>query len=229
MGEEKWKAADTWPPQAKSTSYFLSAEHHLSTRQPTEHAAHDEYVMDSSVGTGHQTRWDTLIGQPLPTPYADRPYDMKQLLAYTTKSLEEHIEVTGHPIVTIYLSTTTNDATLFAYLEDVDATENVSYVTEGLLRALHRKEVNPPEFFPKGVPYRTFTRANASPLVPGEITRLSFALLPTSYQFKKGHKNSADYFWCRQRSFRTFAGEIPYLFYSSFQRKLFAIRASHCR
>ena len=188
MGEEKWKASDAWPPQANSMLYFLSAEHHLSTLQPKEHTAHDQYVLDPSVGTGHQTRWDTLIGQPLPTPYADRPYNMKQLLSYTTIPLKQHIEVTGHPIVTLYLSTTMNDATVFAYLEDVDATENVTYVTEGLLRALHRKEVKPPKFFPKGIPYRTFTRANALPLVPGEITRLSFALLPTSYQFKKGHK-----------------------------------------
>jgi len=37
------------------------------------------------------------------------------------------------------------------------------------------------------VPYRTFARADAAPLVPDEIAELDFALYPTSYLFKRGH------------------------------------------
>ncbi|MCA9472554.1 MAG: CocE/NonD family hydrolase [Nitrospirales bacterium] len=187
MGEERWKAHNIWPPEAEPVRYFLSNDSHLSTLRPSENEAYDRYLVNPSVGTGHQTRWDTLIGQPLPTPYADRAYDPSLWLSYTTQPLEQDTEVTGHPHVTMYLSSTTDDATVFAYLEDVDPTKQVTYVTEGQLRALHRQEVDPPEYFPKGLPYRTFTRHNARPLVPGQTVRLSFALLPTSYLFKRGH------------------------------------------
>ena len=37
------------------------------------------------------------------------------------------------------------------------------------------------------VPYRTFNKEDAMPLVPGEVAELVFDLLPTSYLFKKGH------------------------------------------
>ncbi len=188
MGEEKWKASDIWPPEAQHMAYYLGTDYQLTTKQPGKEDVYDRYIVNSSVGTGHQSRWDTLIGQPLPTPYIDRPYEGHQLLSYTSKLLEQDTEVTGHPIVTMFLSTTTHDATVFVYLEDIDKTGDVTYVTEGLLRALHRKVVNAPKHFPKGIPYRTFTRQNSSPLIPGEVAKLSYALLPTSYQFKKGHR-----------------------------------------
>ena len=188
MGEEKWKASEAWPPEARRISFYLESDHRLKTTHPNQDTATDQYVVTTSVGTGHQSRWDSLIGKSLPTPYADRPHEINQLLSYTSTPLEQDMEVTGHPIISIYLSSTTTDATVFAYLEDIDETGEVAYVTEGMLRALHRKVINPPKYFPKGIPYRTFTRQNKSPLIPGEVAILSFDLLPTSYQFKKGHR-----------------------------------------
>ena len=38
------------------------------------------------------------------------------------------------------------------------------------------------------VPYRTFKRSDAQPLVPGEIAELVFDLLPMSYLFQPGHR-----------------------------------------
>lgn len=188
MGEERWKTSDTWPPESKTIPYYLRANHQLNTLPPDLETAFDQYQVDPSIGTGHQSRWDTLIGQPLPTPYADRTRENSKVLSYISTPLEQALEVTGHPIVTLYLHASTSDATVFAYLEDVDEVGDVTYVTEGLLRALHRKIVNSPKHFPKGIPYRTFTQDNAAPLVPGQVAKLTFDLLPTSYQFKKGHR-----------------------------------------
>jgi uncharacterized protein len=55
------------------------------------------------------------------------------------------------------------------------------------LRAIHRglSDASPP--YRQVVPYRTFKRSDARPLVPGEITELVFDLLPTSYLFQPGH------------------------------------------
>ncbi len=209
MGEEEWKASESWPPEATNNRLYLQSEHLLTTTQPKDKMASHQYVVNPNVGTGHQSRWDTLIGKTLPTPYADRPQEPDQLLSYTSAPLEKDTEVTGHPTVTLYLSATTADATVFAYLEDIDQNGKVTYVTEGLLRALHRKVVPPPKHFPNGIPYRTFTRQNAMPLIPGKIATLSFALLPTSYQFKQGHRIRLSIAGADKDHFALLPGENP--------------------
>ncbi len=209
MGEEQWKASQSWPPEATNVPYFFEAERQLTTTHPKSNMANDQYVANPNVGTGTQSRWNTLVGQSLPTPYADRPQERDQLLSYTSDPLEQNMEVTGHPIVTIFLSANTTDATVFAYLEDIDKTENVTYVTEGQLRAIHRKVLNPPQHFPKGVPYRTYTRQNASPLTPGSVAKLSFDLLPTSYQFKQGHRIRLSIAGADKDHFALLPGENP--------------------
>ena len=192
MGEESWKATDVWPPKTIRSSYFLGPNHSLSDkatdrRPATNISRFDQYVVDSTVGTGEQTRWDTLIGKSLTNPYADRTDRDRKLILYTSVPLDQDVEVTGHPLLTLYMSTNAPDATVFAYLEDVDEDGHVTYVTEGMLRALHRKLDNSPTPYSTLVPHRSFKKVDALPLPPGEVTTLLFDLLPTSYQFKKGH------------------------------------------
>ena len=38
------------------------------------------------------------------------------------------------------------------------------------------------------IPNRTYRRADAAPLIPGEVVPLTLDLLPVSYQFKRGHR-----------------------------------------
>ena len=40
-------------------------------------------------------------------------------MVYTTDPLPEDLEVTGHPVATVYLSANATDTTLFVYLEDI--------------------------------------------------------------------------------------------------------------
>jgi putative CocE/NonD family hydrolase len=88
----------------------------------------------------------------------------------------------------LYVTSTHSDGALFVYLEDVDPTGAVRYVTEGQLRALHRRvaAATTPEGL--ALPHRTFARAEGEPLVPGEVARLEFALHPTSVRMRKGHR-----------------------------------------
>jgi putative CocE/NonD family hydrolase len=86
------------------------------------------------------------------------------------------------------VSSTASDATPFVYLEDVDDRGHVAYVTEGQLRATNRRLSEAPAPYRQSVPYRTFKRSDAQPLVAGQITELTFDLLPTSYLFQPGHR-----------------------------------------
>jgi len=52
--------------------------------------------------------------------YPDRAEEDRRLLTYTSKPLEEDTEITGHPVVTLYVTSTATDGAFFVYLEDVD-------------------------------------------------------------------------------------------------------------
>ena len=102
--------------------------------------------------------------------------------------LEEDLEITGHPIITLYVTSTSPESAFFVYLEDVDETGRVTYVTEGQLRAIHRKISNEPPPYKMMVPYHTFKRNDVMQLVPGEIVELTFGLLPTSVLIRENHR-----------------------------------------
>ncbi len=183
MGEEKWKSADSWPPPGtRSVNFYLDAGQHLSPHQPAVADANDSYAVDLSAGTGLTSRWD--LGAPV--IYRDRRAADRKLLCYTSAPLEADLEVTGHPAVTLFVSSTSTDGEFFAYLEDVNPKGRVTYVSEGELRAIHRKLSTAPPYRQLG-PYHSFKRSDASPLVRGEVAELTFEILPTSYLFKHGH------------------------------------------
>ncbi|MCA9773875.1 MAG: CocE/NonD family hydrolase, partial [Myxococcales bacterium] len=189
LGEESWKAADTWPPPGTETrTLFLAPGDVLAPEPPKETDGADAYEIDFKAGTGDRARWNCLIFVLGPVGYFDRAERDRRLLTYTSAPLDRDWEVTGHPIVTLHVSADAPDAAVFAYLEDVDPRGRVHYVTEGMLRALHRRESNPPSGSALPIPHRTFARGDAAPLVPGEPAELRFDLLPISYRFFRGHR-----------------------------------------
>jgi putative CocE/NonD family hydrolase len=187
MGEEQWKAADAWPPPARMTEYYLGENHTLSVTQPALMEGKDEYQVDFSAGSGNKARWNTLLTAGF-AEYPDRTDQDKKLLVYETDAVKEDTEVTGHPVVKLWVSSNKNDGAFFVYLEDVTPTGNVYYVTEGMLRPLHRKiSVQKPPY-KTVVPYHSFRRQDGLHMEPGQPIELVFDMLPVSYQFKKDHK-----------------------------------------
>jgi len=188
MGEERWKSAESWPPPTRTWPLFLDAAGRLSpARAGTEGI--DPYRVDASAGTGTATRWRSLLGGIGGAPYPQRAVRDGGLLVYTSPPLEGATEVTGHPVAWLRMSVTATDASVFVYLEDVDERGSVAYVTEGVLRALHRKVGSqlagaggPP------IPERSFLRVDGAPLKPEAPVDLVFDLLPTSYLFARGHR-----------------------------------------
>jgi putative CocE/NonD family hydrolase len=190
MGEEKWKSADTWPPpNQQMRTLYLSMDNMLVTETPDASTGFDTYVVDYSAGTGGAARWNSLTGPrgDLQFEYPNRTEEDQKLLCYTSEPLAEDMEVTGHPVVALYVSSSVDDGNFFVYLEDVAPSGHVTYVTEGQLRALHRKlSVEEPPYKLAG-PYHSFKHNDGMSLVPGEVAELVFDLLPTSYLFRKGH------------------------------------------
>lgn len=187
MGEEKWKTTKSWPPAGSETlrGYF-NADNTLTLAAPTADAGADKYTVDFEATTGMKNRWTTQLGGPV--TYPDRAEEDKRLLTYTSAPLSEDIEITGYPVITLQVASTVSDSAFFIYLEDVDETGKVTYLTEGQLRAIHRKvsKEKPPYWI--GVPYHSFKKKDAMPLVVGQVTEIKFGLLPVSVLIKKGHR-----------------------------------------
>lgn len=189
MGENRWKASDVWPPAADTRTYYLSDEGRLSRSQPSpETTAGDQYVVDRTAGTGVHSRWRTQVAIGVAVRYPDRRQQDSRLLTYTSDPLDHAMEVTGHPVVDLFISSTADDGAVFVYLEDIDPRDRIAYVTEGQLRICHRRLGTGAPAYRQAVPYRTYTRADAQSLPKGEVAELTFDLLPTSYVFNVGHR-----------------------------------------
>ena len=109
-------------------------------------------------------------------------------LRFTTPALDAPLSIAGHAIVTLHLASDQADACVFVYLEDIAPDGSVHYVTEGMLRALHRKISKPSPTYGTAWPPREYTRKEACVLTPGETVELTFALLPTAWEFPKGNQ-----------------------------------------
>ncbi len=188
MGEERWKTANAWPvPGARTWVLYFAFGNSLSPNAPRDANAADAYRVDTTAVTGTRSRWNTLVGGG-PVTYPERSSEDRKLLTFTSEPLPSDIEVTGHPLVRLFVSSTATDGTFFVYLEEVDETGHVYYITEGALRALHRKRDAAAPDYASPIPHRTFLRRDAMPLVPGQVAELTFDLLPTSYLFRKGRR-----------------------------------------
>jgi putative CocE/NonD family hydrolase len=119
--------------------------------------------------------------------YPDMRANDERALTYTTSPLNKDVEVTGHPVARIWLTTDAPDLDLYVYLEQVDHRGRSTYVTEGNLRASHRAQSEPP-FDNLGLPYQRHYKDGLESIPAGEPVALVLDLLPTSYRFCAGSR-----------------------------------------
>lgn len=191
----EWRAAWEWPlPNEMREDFFFTSgpsssinsvnDGLLISEKPNETGDQDKYAVDYTTSPGKGNRWAN--GYAGPKGYPDlAPNDAKGL-TYTTAPLEKNIEVTGHPVVHLWISSTANDGDFFAYLEEIDASGKSLYVTEGTLRASFRA-VDVPLYDYFGLPWHRCYEEDATPL-PQEPVELPFDLHPTSNIFDAGNR-----------------------------------------
>lgn len=187
MGEGLWKATDTWPPVGTVLdTLYLAEGGALSPEAPTDSEGDDLYQVDFGTQSALEPRW---LGPLFANAwYPDRRTRDLELLVYETAPLARNMEVTGYPVVHLNLTSTREDGAFFVYLESVSPENAVTYVTEGLLRGIHRKVVEEPSPWQRPIPFHSFLAADAEPMVPGQVTRLAIGMEPTSFLFRKGHR-----------------------------------------
>ena len=184
-GEEQWKKTSTWPPAYVQTQqWFFRDNHTLSLTEPEGTAASDQYPVDFEAGTGAYPRWDQIVKE---VHYGNRAEADKKLITYTSAPLDQAVEITGHPVVHLHLSSTQTDGAVIVYLETVAPDGNVTLLTEGGLRLIHRKVANEKPPYPHIGPYHSFERKDALAMAVGERVEVSFECLPLSVQIPQGN------------------------------------------
>jgi len=187
MGEETFKYSDRWPPRGtRKLRLYMAESNRLSSSKPKNKNGEDPYTIDFEVTTGPYSRWQTQMGLPV-LNLNDRGAMDAKMLTYTSQPLASDMQITGYPVVTLYVKSTHADGEFLVYLEDVNEDNQSVYVTEGGLRAIHRKVSKNP-YVKQKTPYHSFEQADALPLVPDKIAKLTFELQPTSVLVKKGHR-----------------------------------------
>jgi uncharacterized protein len=187
VGEERWKVTKTWPiPGTTMVRWYLDEGNTLSKNAPATAAGADTYTVNFEATTGDKNRWHTQVGGQV--VYPDRAGEDQKLLVYTSAPFDLDTDVTGYPVIDLFVTSTATDGAFLVYLEDVNEKGVVTYVTEGALRALHRKISTDTPPYQLLVPYHSFKRKDALPLIPGQIAELKFGLQPTSVLIRKGHR-----------------------------------------
>lgn len=187
MHDENWCAAQQWPPTRATTELYLGPNRRLNM-EPSQTAAMDTLQVDYRHGTGQGTRYERIAGVDSRKYYGDWQGRTGRLLSYTCEPLASDLSISGHVIADFWLQCDQPDAAIFVYLSEIEADGSERYVTEGLLRALLRKQTTPPTTYQTTWPYRSLARKDAEPMTPGQTEHFELALLPTAWTFKQGSR-----------------------------------------
>jgi uncharacterized protein len=189
MGENRWRWEQEWPlSRAEPTPYFLHSRGHANTmygdgtltpEPPSASEPADRYEYDPSdpVPTlgGNNSTWTLMKFASEPVyagPVDQRPVERRDdVLVYTSPPLEDDLEVTGNLEVVLFAASSALDTDFTAKLLDVYPAGCAIHLAEGIRRARHRGSLERVEL-----------------LTPGEASRFSIELAPTSNVFKRGHR-----------------------------------------
>jgi putative CocE/NonD family hydrolase len=188
LGEGVWKTTATWPPAGISFQHwYFGANGLLTTTAPAGQTEADDYTVDFTATSGTANRWHTQLGGG-DVVYPDRAAEDKKLLSYTSEPMKRDVEITGSPVVTLYINSSEKDGAFHIYLEDVAPDGRVTYITEGILRVIHRNvSADVPPYRMLG-PYHSFRRADSAPLVRGQVATVPVQLYATSVLIHNGHR-----------------------------------------
>jgi putative CocE/NonD family hydrolase len=187
-----WHTTTRWPVAGTvMRRLYLGGGHTLTWQPGAARPGADLLRLNPTAGTGPLDRWNTnLTGDPV--SYPNRAAVDRKLVTYTSAPLRHATTVTGLGRVTLDVTGIhgARHGALYAYLEDVQPSGRVTYITEGELaladRAIAPKKDNPT--WRKLRTPRTYARADAAPFPLGTPQQITLDLLPTSVQFHAGDR-----------------------------------------
>lgn len=186
LGADVFKQSATWPPASvEPMTFYLDTANALAGAAPE--AGTTRYDVDFTAETGKATRWSTQFDTA--PAYPDRRSEDEKLVVFDSAPVETALEIAGDPVISLYVATATADPAIHAYLEVVAPDGTVSYLTEGVIRAIHRAPVDPASLpYDMGAAPHSFLKADSLPVTPGETMKVEFALNPVAALIHPGER-----------------------------------------
>lgn len=203
---EAWRFSDSLPLSDETPKrLYLTYGGSLGSNRPV--ATGDRYAVTYNVGCrppdwampGFGREEPTRVGKyELPPPGYWACVNPDVAKTYTTEPMTQDTWLSGFSNVKLTLSSTSPEAYVFGYLEDVAPDGTGTVVAHGRLQASQRKLGDAP-YRNFGLPWPSALRADAQPLTPGEPATLLFELSPTSRVIKAGHRLRLSFTGADQR------------------------------
>lgn len=163
-----WRAADTWPPPAADTAYYLHPMGKLSTESPGDIDRRSyKYDPADPVPTIGGAELGVNIGPRDQRTVESRP----DVLVFTSDVIEAPLEVTGRMSARLFVSSDCPDTDFTIKLTDVYPDGRSMLVTDGITRARFRESFEQQKL-----------------LEAGEVVEIPVDLWSTSLVFNKGHR-----------------------------------------
>ena len=125
----------------------------LTVATPDDDNSADHYTVDYTATVTKPSRWSNVYGDGLGDIQPSVMNNVEgKCLTYTTPALAVNTEITGHPVAHLWVTSTNDDGDFFVYLSEVLPDGTSIYVTEGKLRASHRKISKPSHHDNLGLP-----------------------------------------------------------------------------
>ena len=183
MGINKWQQSETWPPRGvEYKTYFLGSEGNaktmygngtLSLIENLNPETKDSFVYDpmnpvKSYGGGVCCTGNAVQGGSFDQRIMETRAD---ILVYTSKPLEEGIEVSGFIEADLYVSSDVKDTDFTIKIIDVYPDGRAYNLDETIQRTRYREGYDSEVFMDKG-----------------KVYKVSLSPMSTSNYFKKGHR-----------------------------------------
>ncbi|GGA19629.1 CocE/NonD family hydrolase [Dyella nitratireducens] len=187
MGANRWEKADTWPPAGASTQdlYFTS-----------DGQANTLYgngkLVAAAPEADHPDQFVYDPANPVPTfggggccqgsavkfgSYDQRSQEARNdVLVYDSEPFKQGTEVSGPITVTLYVSSSAKDTDFTFKVSDVYPDGRAFNITENIQRMRYRNGYDKPLAW----------------MSPGQVYKVTFQPIDTSYYFRPGHKLRVD-------------------------------------
>ena len=163
-----WRTAESWPPPAAETAYYLQPNKELTSTPPSASESFTyKYDPANPVPTIGGAELGINIG-----PRDQRSVETRSdVLVFTSDVLESPLEVTGRILARIFVSSDCLDTDFTVKLTDVYPDGRSMLVTDGVRKARFRESFEAEKL-----------------LEPGEIVEMTVDLWSTSLVFNQGHR-----------------------------------------
>jgi putative CocE/NonD family hydrolase len=188
-GTHRWRRFESWPPaQATARTLYFHPRGRLilSTPPPAGDSSADEFPSDPAKPVPFSQEVTTDYPRGYPTHDQRFAASRPDVLVYETEPLEEDLTLAGPIQASLHVTTTGTDADWVVKVVDVyppdfpDLQPNPAHLRMGGYQQLIRGDVMPSRF------RKSFEQPE--PMVPGQITPVSFTLPDILHTFRRGHR-----------------------------------------